>query len=444
MGAHDNDASNDGRSGLSRRAFLGLGGAGTATTYVALSVGPGGKALAQIIKPPPPDKPKKTYTTVMRRAADQLVLTLDFWNLIPDFTQTPVALRQVDPNATANYLSVGFPGQNIAEEVFFRAGSPTVAQTGGPQHLGHPAPPHRAAHRPTAGRHQPARVRHPQRGRPALEPRPAAVQPHHGARVVHLRPERRAERAAGHPTVGDGARHRQAGEAERHPDRHRDCRSGSCSRPTRPTPQKEGFVNAVQPVQHEGRTELWHTRLSVLKPTVIAYFPDETDRKNRTVRAVWATDPGFKKDLKHNAPSSTDDLYVQGTARVPGPLRHRPPLVGLLADVPRAALPRPTVRAHTRDGRPADAELARRLARVGRPLGSAQGPEGLQLVAAAMAAPGGAGSGQLRPGRPQGLPLPLRAPRVGGHDQRARVLPHRRQQPARTSAPTCANASSSS
>ena len=74
---------------------------------------------------------------------------------------------------------------------------------------------------------------------------------------------------------------------------------------------KEGFVNAIQPVQHEGRTELWHTRLSVKKPEVLFYVFDETDRKNRTVRAVWATDPTFKHDLKHTGPFP-DDVDFRG------------------------------------------------------------------------------------------------------------------------------------
>ena len=312
MGAEDNDAANGERSGLSRRAFLGLGGAGTATTYVALSVGPGGKALAQIIKPPPPDKPKKTYTTVLRRAADQLVLTLDFWNLVPDFTTTPIALRQVDPNAVANYLSVGFPGQNIAEEVFFKAGSPTTPQPD-PGH-----PPGGVPLHPSA---------------PPIDQRLAAT-----SRLVFVIPSGDVLPSSSDPltfsldtlllwflydmstvpnaqpaigpsenalAIGKPVKPSATQTAIELPFR---LQLSPYSTPT----HKEGFVNAIQPVEHEGRTELWHTRLSVLKPAVFAYLPDETDRKNRTVRAVWATDPTFKSDLKHSGPSTPDDIDFRG------------------------------------------------------------------------------------------------------------------------------------
>ena len=199
MGAQDNDASN----GEQRAQPTGLPrpGRGRYSDHlVALSMGPGGKALAQIIKPPPIDKPKKTYSTVLRRAVDQLVLSLDFWNLVPDFTTTPIALRQVDPNAVANYLSVGFPGQNLAEEVFFRAGSPTVAQSGDHSTAGIPLHP---ARRPsTSGWPAPADSSSSSRARrPAVEQRPADVQPRHVARLDVLRPERRTERPTGHPAV---------------------------------------------------------------------------------------------------------------------------------------------------------------------------------------------------------------------------------------------------
>ena len=310
MGAQDNDASNGERRGLSRRAFLGLGGAGTATTYVALSVGPGGKALAQIIKPPPIDKPKKTYSTVLRRAVDQLVLSLDFWNLVPDFTTTPIALRQVDPNAVANYLSVGFPGQNIAEEVFFRAGSPTVAQSGDHSTAGIPL--------------------HP--SAPPVDQRLAGT-----SRLVFVIPSAAVLPSSSDPltfslnTLLDWMFYDLSVVPNAQPAIPPSESALAIGKPVKPSAtqtaiempfrlllspystdtHKEGFVNAIQPVQHEGRTELWHTRLSVKKPEVLFYVFDETDRKNRTVRAVWATDPTFKKDLKHTGPF-VDDVDFRG------------------------------------------------------------------------------------------------------------------------------------
>ena len=47
-----------------------------------------------------------------------------------------------------------------------------------------------------------------------------------------------------------------------------------------------GWAHALAPVTHNGRTELWHSRLAVLNNGVI----DENDLTTRTVRAVWSPD----------------------------------------------------------------------------------------------------------------------------------------------------------
>jgi hypothetical protein len=49
-----------------------------------------------------------------------------------------------------------------------------------------------------------------------------------------------------------------------------------------------GWAHAAAPVTHNGRTELWHTRLGV---RVAGPAVDEDDATHRTVRAVWA--PGY-------------------------------------------------------------------------------------------------------------------------------------------------------
>jgi hypothetical protein len=53
---------------------------------------------------------------------------------------------------------------------------------------------------------------------------------------------------------------------------------------------RTGWVHAATPVEHEGRTELWHTRLAGRIP---GQAPDEADVEQRTLRAIWTRDPGF-------------------------------------------------------------------------------------------------------------------------------------------------------
>ena len=51
-----------------------------------------------------------------------------------------------------------------------------------------------------------------------------------------------------------------------------------------------GFAHALDPVTHEGRTELWHTRLGVRSVTGKQITVDELNSAERTVRAIWARD----------------------------------------------------------------------------------------------------------------------------------------------------------
>lgn len=64
------------------------------------------------------------------------------------------------------------------------------------------------------------------------------------------------------------------------------------------------FTHATKPVVRNGRTELWHTRLAVRKPTAdpAKWVADETDSANRTVRAIWAD--GFDRT---SPPPSADE-----------------------------------------------------------------------------------------------------------------------------------------
>ena len=51
-----------------------------------------------------------------------------------------------------------------------------------------------------------------------------------------------------------------------------------------------GFAHAPSPVEHEGRTELWHSRLGARTVRGELVEVDERNRRGRMVRAVWARD----------------------------------------------------------------------------------------------------------------------------------------------------------
>lgn len=61
----------------------------------------------------------------------------------------------------------------------------------------------------------------------------------------------------------------------------------------RPTSGRAGWKHAVAPVTHDGRTELWHTRMGMLKPGPEGDVVDERERVGRTLRALsqhdWPT-----------------------------------------------------------------------------------------------------------------------------------------------------------
>ncbi len=68
------------------------------------------------------------------------------------------------------------------------------------------------------------------------------------------------------------------------------------------------WAHALAPVDHGGmRTELWHTRLARRRTGPAGFFVDEVDTANRTVRGIWARDPGFANQLaNNNEPNETE------------------------------------------------------------------------------------------------------------------------------------------
>jgi hypothetical protein len=67
--------------------------------------------------------------------------------------------------------------------------------------------------------------------------------------------------------------------------------------------EKSGWAHADEPVEHDGRTELWHTRLGVVRKGEV----DELDPKNRTIRGIWSRDPDFKDKVKQSVPPMPQD-----------------------------------------------------------------------------------------------------------------------------------------
>ena len=57
--------------------------------------------------------------------------------------------------------------------------------------------------------------------------------------------------------------------------------------------EKSAWAHEAEPVDHDGRVELWHTRLGVLKAGE-AGEPDEVDEldpADRTIRGIWSAIP---------------------------------------------------------------------------------------------------------------------------------------------------------
>lgn len=89
---------------------------------------------------------------------------------------------------------------------------------------------------------------------------------------------------------------------------------------------QSGWAHALDPVERDGRTELWHTRLGVRKAAGPGHRVDEADAALRTVRAIWAT--GFSRNSAPD-PNDKDPIPMALTPR------ERWELVGLSADFKR-------------------------------------------------------------------------------------------------------------
>ncbi|HEX4520005.1 MAG TPA: hypothetical protein VH063_10535 [Gaiellaceae bacterium] len=327
---------------MSRRAFLVVSAGGTAavTGLPDLMGGFGAVELAEAADIQAAVTP--TTSIAVRRSLDQCVLTLDLYNLEPKYGGAVPVLHQTNTKQPS-YLSVTLKPQHVAEQSFILTDDAAHALKAQPD--GTPrtdpgaaptAPPVDSA---VAGGTQlvfivPASVLDPNTAHPlpfdtatllnwsslAMSVVPNAVA--QGAKPTHL------DRPSAPGTLDT---------AIELPFRVQLSPVGSSA-----------WVNAAEPVTHDGWTELWHTRLAaklgglqvVIPPTngiqldadiidVPQWFEDDAHRDDRTVRAIWCLDDGFSDSLSTNAMLPASNMTPFDTSLQP---RDRADIVRLSSD----------------------------------------------------------------------------------------------------------------
>jgi hypothetical protein len=289
-----------GARGVNRRTFLAYTGV-TGSIFVAGLRPAADPALAALPAPnAPTPEPPKSFTTVLRRPEDQLRVAIEFWNLEIDTTDGFGALEKTLPNRKA-YLVYQFGSQHLAEEAFFIAGGNLdgAEQDDPPQPGGSSTETLKQAGqvrtRLAGGSRLAFEV--PDSALPLtfstaslldwlpLQPRVTATALPRGAEPGSLAPRAptETETAIEYPWRLQLSPHADSAWAHDH-----------------------------EAVDHgTGRYELWHTRLAVRGEDRDGNeIVDEEDEDNRTVRAVWATDPNFAQRV-----SSTD--FTQPTDDYP-------------------------------------------------------------------------------------------------------------------------------
>ncbi len=335
---------------ISRRAFL--GGAVLGGVELLLPGSATRPKLTALVLPGPGPRPVRpfgptTYTVTVRRVEDQCVLTMEFYNLQPDFTQSPPALAQVSPYLET-LLVVTFPPQSVIEDAYVLSAPPGLSPEPAPAHgLAPPTP-----SLPTSSPATPpvnAYLAGASRVAFLIAPAGTTVGPipletsslldwvDYTLNVVpNAVPP--GQFPAGYPGPARPSSTQTAIELPYHLQLSPDA--------------TQTFVNATAPVTSpQGWTELWHTRLAgvtllvsgpLTSPTFVRIV-DETDRTLRNVRAVWCTDPNFHADLGANAvePAHPTAAAPDGTA-VPFSLQYtdRYDIVRLSSDFSLASPPR--------------------------------------------------------------------------------------------------------
>jgi hypothetical protein len=315
--------------GASRRSFLALGGAAAGAAAYSQVLGPLAEPTAALVSPDAVNPFLADYTLNVRRPSDQCVLILAFWNMKPDFTKSPPVFKRID-SSKPNYLIVTFGAfeawtpQHMTEHAFPLKGG----------HLAASAQAHAPTPKPTTS---------------AVSSPPVGARLAGSSRLAFVVPNSAIAPAATHPLTLDtttllnwvgltlsvapnavapfgplGALQRGPAGLTRPklPGIHQtsiEMPYGLIISPPAyldaglfhgPFTGTSVFVNATDPVTHNGWTELWHTRLAAKHLVTVgrlgALEVDEKARELRTIRALWCTDPRFADDVKKNHVEPTD------------------------------------------------------------------------------------------------------------------------------------------
>jgi hypothetical protein len=311
-------------TGVSRRTFGILTGTAAAAAAVA-EVLPAKRASA--IEPDASIPLKPDYVAHVRRAKDQLMLTLKFYNMKPDFSVSPAVFTKVNSDKS-NYLVVCFgPGdgtapQHLAEVAYPLKNGNLNGVSQGPvpstQSVGAPPIPARIA-----GQSRLAFVISDSvLGKTATHPLTLDT-----ATLLRWTNLALSVSVNAVPPFVGGTRQAPTGMTEpRQPSLLQtaiEMPTGLIISPpavTSPGLQeipglgRTVFVNTIDPVTHNGWTELWHTRLAGTALKTIGQFSivavDENNRNLRTIRALWAPDPSFGEDVFTNAFEPGDNGYL--------------------------------------------------------------------------------------------------------------------------------------
>lgn len=298
---------------VSRRQFLQVGGAGAVAAH-RTAVGPTVGGVLDVIAgsptaPVPPPSP--TFTKVVRRRGDQLRLTFEFWNLKLDKSGPTARLVRVSATKDA-YVVVRFLPQHVMEQSFYEDAQLAYQ---------FPAPPGE----PDPAGSEPL-LAPPVGSRIAGSSRLAFLIPPSITSIPYTRTSLLAWDAWSLAVVQQ-ARASAAIEPIRGPITWSKLTTPGPTRTALELPwwlmlsphRQTGWVHAPGEVEHDGRVELWHTRMGG-KPA--GGDVDEDDEARMTVRAVWARDPKFSTWLNNPAlPNPPDGEDFQPTHPIGMPFR---------------------------------------------------------------------------------------------------------------------------
>ena len=225
-------------------------------------------------------KPKKgpDFTTEVLRKDDLLSFTADFYNFNLQKQVPPAKLVRMNPAAPA-YVAITFQGQSISERAFFEQAKNLKDPQKDP--LDSPTPP------PV-----PATLAGPSR---LVFKIPSGILeiPYTFEGLLSWMGFEMSVAPAALPAAVT-----QTTKAHVPPIRKPEPTETSVEAPYRlvVSPSDEGaWAHSLGLVTHDGWTELWHTRLGVLRPNIgvkgaVGGIVDEVDPEERAIRAVWSPD----------------------------------------------------------------------------------------------------------------------------------------------------------